>query len=76
MQTTEQRLERVEKHNRRLTTALTLTVVAMCAAVTVAATGEQLVSKAKYGAFDEVAARRVYVTNDAGEFVVRWVSGT
>ena len=33
MQTTEQRLERLEKHNRRLTTALTLTVVAMCAAL-------------------------------------------
>ena len=28
MQTTEQRLERLEKHNRRLTTALTMTVVA------------------------------------------------
>ena len=41
MQTTEQRLERLEKHNKRLTTALTMTVVAMCAVVTVAATGEK-----------------------------------
>ena len=33
MQTTEQRLERLEKHNKRLTTALTLMAVAMCAVV-------------------------------------------
>jgi hypothetical protein len=35
MQTTEQQLERLEKRNKRLTTALTLMAVAMCAAVTV-----------------------------------------
>jgi len=35
IQTTEQRLERLEKRNKRLTTALTLMAVAMCAAVTV-----------------------------------------
>ena len=64
MQTTEQRLERLEKHNRRLTTALTLMAVAMCAMVTVAATGE------KHGRFDMVSARGIYVTNDAGKVVV------
>ena len=53
MQTTEQRLERLERHNRRLTTALTLMAVAMCAVVTVAATGM------KRGDFDVVTARRI-----------------
>ena len=42
MQTTKQRLERLEKHNRRLTTALTLMTVAMCAVVTAAALAEHL----------------------------------
>ncbi len=42
MQTTEQRLERLEKHNRRLTTALTLMAVAMCAVVTAAGLTEHL----------------------------------
>ena len=64
MQTTEQRLERFEKHNKRLTMALTLMAVAMCAVVTVAATGM------KRGDFDVVVARSIYVTNDAGDFVV------
>ena len=64
MQTTEQRLERLEKRNRRLTAALTLMVVAMCAVVTMAATGEN------YGVFDVVKARRIWVTNDAGKIVV------
>jgi len=64
MQTTEQRLERLEKHNRRLTTALTLMAVAMCAAVTVAATGE------KYGKFDMLVARTIFVNNDEGRPVV------
>ena len=62
--TLEQRLERLEKHNRRLTTALTLTVVAMCAVVTMAA------AELKDGYFDEVVARNIWVMNDAGEFVV------
>ena len=64
MQTTEQRLERLEKHNERLTTALTVMAVAMCAAVTVAATGD------KDGVFDTVAARAIYVTNDEGDIVL------
>ena len=54
MQTTEQRVERLEKHNRRLT------VVAMCAVLTVAVTGE------KHGVFDSVVARDIYVANAEG----------
>lgn len=64
MQTTEQRLERLEKHNRRLTTALTMTVVAMCAVVTMAATGM------KRGDFDVVTAQAIFVINEAGMPVV------
>ena len=56
--TIEQRLEQLEKRNKRLTVALTMTVVAM------AATG------LKNANFDEVTARRVYVENDAGDVVV------
>ena len=36
--TVEQRLDQLEKRNKRLTVALTMTVVAMCAVVTMAAT--------------------------------------
>ena len=36
--TIEQRLEQLEKRNKRLTVALSMTVVAMCAVVTMAAT--------------------------------------
>ena len=82
MQTTEQRLERMAKHNRRLTTALTLTVVAMCAVVTVAATGE------KDGYFDTLIAKslvvvgtdnkpRIYLKSyeDAGAIVIQAPNG-
>ena len=62
--TVEQRLDQLEKRNKRLTVALTMTVVAMCAVVTMAATSE------KYSNFDTVAARTIYVLNDAGEIVV------
>ena len=69
--TIEQRLEQVEQQNqrihrtnKRLTVALTMTVVAMCAVVTMAAT------ELKDGTFDTVTARHIWVTNDAGEFVV------
>jgi len=51
-------VEQLEKRNKRLTVALTMTVVAM------AATG------LKNANFDEVTARRVYVENDAGDVVV------
>ena len=39
--TIEERLERLEKRNKRLTAALTVMAVAMCAVVTMAATGER-----------------------------------
>jgi hypothetical protein len=39
--TMEQRMDQLEKRNKRLTVALTMTVVAMCAVVTMAATGEK-----------------------------------
>ena len=64
MQMTEQRLERLEKHNRRLMTALTLMAVAMCAVVTAAATG------GKDGDFEMLTARMIFVKNDAGKFVI------
>ena len=69
--TIEQRLEQVEQQNqrilrtnKRLTVALTMTVVAMAAVVTMAATGE------KRGGFDMVVARKIFVKNDAGKVVV------
>ena len=62
--TVEHRLDQLEKRNKRLTVALTMIVVAMCAVVTVAATGE------KYSVFDTVVARHIAVVNDAGEIVV------
>ena len=42
MQTIEQRLDQLERRNRRLTAALALMVVAICAVVTMAATGDPL----------------------------------
>ena len=62
--TMEQRMDQLEKRNKRLTVALTMTVVAMCAVVTMAATGE------KYSGVDTVVARHIAVVNDAGEIVV------
>ena len=50
MQTIEERLDQLEKRNRRLTAAL---AVAICVVVTMAATGE------KDGDFDTVFARHV-----------------
>jgi hypothetical protein len=49
--TIEQRLEQLEQRNKRMTVALTMMVVAMCAVVTMAARGE------KDGNFDTVTAR-------------------
>jgi hypothetical protein len=60
----ERKTQRLEKRNKRLTVALTMTVVAMAAVVTMAATGE------KDGVFDTVKARHILVTNDAGDIVV------
>jgi hypothetical protein len=62
--TIEQRMDQLEKRNKRLTVALTMMAVAMCAVVTMAATG------LKDGVFDTVTARNIYVKNDAGKFVV------
>ena len=62
--TIEQRMDQLEKRNKRLTVALTMTVVAMAAVVTMAATGD------KDGNFDTVMARHIYVTNNAGDIVV------
>ena len=49
--TIEQRLEQLEQRNKRMTVALTMMVVVMCAEVTMAARGE------KDGNFDTVTAR-------------------
>ena len=67
--TIEQRLDNLEKRNKRLTVALTMTVVTMCAVVTM---GISLRRDKVFGDchFDSVTARRVSVENDAGEFVV------
>ncbi len=62
--TVEERLDQLEKRNRRLTAALTLMAVAICAVVTVAATGD------KIGRFDALVARIIWVENDAGDVVV------
>jgi len=65
----ERKTQRLEKRNKRLTVALTMTVVAMCAVVTMAATDD------KDGVFDTVMAnavmaRSIYVMNDAGQIVI------
>ncbi len=39
--TMEQRMDRLEKRNKRLTVALTMMAVTICAVVTMAATGEK-----------------------------------
>ena len=62
--TIEQRLDQLEKRNKRLTVALTLMAVAMCAVVTMAATGD------KVGEFDAVVAKAILVQNDSGQIVV------
>jgi len=68
--TVEQRLDQLEKRNKRLTVALTMTVVAMAAVVTMAATGE------KNGDFDSVhadvvIAKKILVSNKAENTVVK-----
>jgi len=60
----ERKTQRLEKRNKRLTVALTMTVVAMCAVVTVAAKGE------KHPNFDTVTARIITVTNKANKPLV------
>ena len=60
----EQQNQRTQRTNKRLTVALTMMAVAMCAVVTMAATGD------KDGHFDTVTARYIAVTNEAGDTVV------
>ena len=62
--TVEERLDQLEKRNKRLTAALTLMAVAICAVVTIAATDD------KVSEFDVVSARYIAVRNDAGLTVV------
>ena len=62
--TVEQRLDQLEKRNKRLTVGLTMMAVVVCAVVTMAATGE------KNAVFDKVMARSILVKNDAGDIVV------
>ena len=50
--TIEERLDQLEKHNKRLMTALTLTVVAMCAVATVAATNVRDISNRENGRYE------------------------
>ena len=65
MQTTTQRLERLEKHNRRLT----LTIVAMCAIVTMGMSlrRDEVLEDGNY---DKVTAQKIVIKNDAGDVVV------
>ena len=68
MQTIEERLDQLEKRNKRLTAALAVMAVAICAVVTMAATGE------KDGDFDTVYAnvvltKSIFVFNDAGDAI-------
>jgi hypothetical protein len=60
--TMEQRMDQLEKRNKRLTVALM--AVVMCAVVTMAATGE------KYSKFDTIIAQHIVVKNDAGKTVI------
>ena len=53
----ERKTQRLEKRNKRLTVALTMTVVAMCAVVTMAATNDQPSSLLRDGHFDMVTVR-------------------
>ena len=72
----EQQNQRIQRTNKRLTVALTMTVVAMCAVVTMAATDWEskqfhtvsaLDVKAGRGYFDTITAERIVVKNDEGD---------
>ena len=74
MQTIEERLDQLERRNRRLTAALTVTVmaVAICAVVTMAVTDEKTIGEPEtVGYFETVVAKgirvqNIRVQNDAG----------
>jgi hypothetical protein len=55
--TVEQRLEQLEKRNKRLTVALTMMAVTICAVVTMAATGD--VKQFGNADFDTLTAKRI-----------------
>ena len=63
--TIEERMDKLEKRNKRLTTALTVMSLAICAMVTMAATGS-----GKNGHFDTVFAKTILVRNDKGDLAV------
>ena len=69
--TVEQRLEQLEKRNKRLTVALTLMAVTMCAVVMMAATGDKI-GKFDTVMADTVVARHIAVLNEAGTVLVGW----
>ena len=75
MQTTEQRLDQLEKRNKRLTVALTLMAVVICAVVTrLPAKGDKDgyfdTVTTKDGYFDTVTTREVEVIDKAGKTVI------
>ena len=55
--TIEERMDKLEKRNKRLTTALTVMSLAICAMVTMAATDNEL----KNGRFDKITAKSIEV---------------
>ena len=67
--TMEQRMDQLEKRNKRLTIALTMMAVTMCAVVTMAATGD------KVGDFDTVRAKNVFVENAITAQSIAVISG-
>ena len=67
--TMEQRMDQLEKRNKRLTIALTMMAVTICAVVTMAATGD------KVGDFDTVRAKNVFVENAVMAQSVAVISG-
>ena len=65
----EQRMDQLEKRNKRLTIALTMMAVTMCAVVTMAVTGD------KVGDLDTVRAKNVFVENAVMAQSVAVISG-
>ena len=62
-------MDQLKKRNKRLTVTLTMTVVAMCAVVTMAAT------ELKDGDFDTVRAKNIFVENAVMAQSVAVISG-
>ena len=68
----ERKTQRLEKRNKRLTVALTMTVVAMCAAVTMAATNVRDVSNSEIGRFEFHRDQRPDGFNRSQSWPDRW----